>query len=152
MVGAGTSPQRYLPGAAVALCGIAPFAIAGVAWHTEAGQLEGAGLIGGCPMQEVFGIPCAGCGGARAFFHLTHGDWSFTSFNWFWPLVAALAVAYGAFLLVRAARGRDPFGPRARALRARFAAQPVRMAAITLVVLLTPWMIAFANYDAIGSA
>ena len=148
----GPSPPRLLPGIAVTLCGIAPFAIAGLAWHSEGGELGGAGLVGGCPMLETFGIPCAGCGGARAFFHLTHGDWSFLSFNWFWPLAAAVAVVYGVVLLARATRGRPPFGPRARALRTRFAIQPVRMAALTLVVLLTPWLIALANADAIRSA
>ena len=103
-------------------------------------------------MLETLGIPCAGCGAARAFFHLTHGDSAFLEFNWFWPLVAAAAVAYGALLLVRAARGQERFGPRARAVRQRFATQPVRMAALTLALLLTPWLIAFANADAIRSA
>lgn len=149
---AGANPRRFAPGTAVALGGIAPFAIAGLAWHSDGGELGGAGLIGGCPMLETFGIPCAGCGGARAFFHLTHGDGSFLSFNWFWPLVAAFAVAYGLLLLVRARRGAEPFGPRARALRTRFATQPLQMAALTLLVLLTPWLIAFANVDAIRSA
>jgi hypothetical protein len=151
-VEAGPSARRFAPGIAVTLCGIAPFAIAGLAWKSDGGELAGAGLIGGCPMLETFGIPCAGCGAARAFFHLTHGDGAFLDFNPFWPLVAAIAVGYGMLLLGRAARGEPTFGPHAQALRSRFATQPVRMAALTLAVLLTPWLIALANADAIRSA
>jgi hypothetical protein len=148
---AGASHRRFAPGIAVTLCGIAPFAVAGLAWESHGGELDGAGLVGGCPMLEVFGIPCAGCGGARAFFHLTHGDPGFLAYNWVWPLAAAFAVAFGALMLSRAARGEEPFGSRVRALRWSVAAHPARTAAIVLVLLATPWLVAFANLDAIRS-
>ncbi|HEX6116561.1 MAG TPA: DUF2752 domain-containing protein [Solirubrobacterales bacterium] len=146
------APRRFIPGIAVSLCGAAPFLLAAFAWQRDGGELSGAGLIGGCPMLEVVGIPCASCGAARAFFHLTHGDAAFLEFNWFWPIAALLAAGYGAVLLARAALGADPFGPWARGIARRYATQPARMAAATLAVLLVPWVIALANADAIRSA
>ncbi len=96
-------------------------------------------------------MPCISCGGARAFFNLTHGDAEFLSYNWFWPLAAIFAVGYGIFLIARAARGGEPFGARVRAIGRRYATEPVRMAVITLAVLTLPWVVAFINLDAIRS-
>ena len=144
--------RSFTPGLAVLLAGLLPFLFAGLAWEREGGELAGAGLIGGCPMLEIVGIPCASCGAARAFYLLTHGDAAFLSYNWFWPLAAAFAVGWGAVLLERAARGAEPFGRLARSVGRRYATQPVRMAAITLAVLTLPWIVAFANLDAIRSA
>jgi hypothetical protein len=138
-------------GAGLVACGVAPFLIAGFAWESHGGEIEGAGLIGGCPMLEMTGLPCVTCGGARAFFHLTHGDGAFLDYNWLWPLVALGAIAYGIVLLARAARGGEVFGGAVRALRFRYATQPVLMAAITLIVLLLPWGVAMSNLDAIRS-
>jgi hypothetical protein len=146
------SLRRFVPGLALAGVGLAPFLIAGLAWQSHGGELDGAGLIGGCPMLEITGIPCIGCGGARAFFHFAHGDGAFLDYNWLWPLIALAAIAYGAVLLVRAARGGELFGAAMRALRFRYATQPVRMAAITLAVLLLPWLVALSNLDSIRSA
>jgi len=143
--------QRFAPGIAVALAGLAPFLLAGLAWHRHEGEIDGAGLIGGCPMLEITGLPCIGCGGARAFFHLTHGDAAFLDYNWLWPLIALLVIGYGAVLVARAARGAEPFGHRVRSLGRRYATQPVKMAGATLAVLLVPWVVAFANLDAIRS-
>ena len=143
--------QRFAPGLAVAFVGLAPLLIAGLAWHRHEGEIEGAGLIGSCPMLEMTGLPCIGCGGARAFFHFTHGDAAFLDYNWLWPVVALVAIGYGAVLVTRAARGREPFGPRARLLAQRFATQPVKMAAATLAILLLPWVVALTNLDAIRS-
>lgn len=142
---------RFAPGLAIALCGLAPFLLAGLAWNRHEGEIAGAGLIGGCPMLELTGIPCISCGGARAFFHLTHGDAAFLSYNWLWPLAAILAVGYGIALLARAARGDEAFGTRARSIGRRYGTEPVRMAAITLAVLTLPWLVALFNLDAIRS-
>ena len=142
-------PRRLLPGLAFVGGGLAPFLAAGLAWHADGGEIEGAGLIGGCPMLETFGIPCIGCGGARAFFHATHGDSSFLDFNWFWLIAAVAAIAYGAVLVWRALSGRDVFGPRARSLRNLYATRPAMMAFATLAFFMLPWAVAFANLDSI---
>ena len=142
----------YVPGLAILAVGLAPFLVAGLAWEREGGELAGAGLIGGCPMLEVIGIPCASCGAARAFYLLTHGDAGFLSYNWFWPLAAAFAIGWGVVLLGRAARGAERFGTLARSVGRRYSTQPARMAVITLAVLTVPWIVAFANADAIRSA
>ena len=148
-----TTPRllRFVPGIAVTGGALAPFLISGLAWHRYEGEIEGAGLIGGCPMLELTGLPCITCGGARAFYHLTHGDGAFLDYNWLWPVVALLAIGYGILLLARAARGEEPFGVRARSIWRRYATEPVRMAALTLGVLAVPWVVAFANLDAIRS-
>jgi hypothetical protein len=146
---AGGGPRRLLPGLAIVAGGLAPFLVAGLAWQRAEGEISGVGLMGGCPMLETLGIPCVGCGGARSFFHLTHGDAAFLDFNWFWPLAAMVAIAYGVVLLTRAARGREVFGPRARSLRNLYATRPAVMALATLAFFALPWLVAFGNLDSI---
>jgi hypothetical protein len=141
--------SRLVPGLAVVLAGLAPFLLARFAWRHEGGELVGGGLVGECPMLELTGLPCIGCGGARAFYHLTHGDGAFLDYNWFWPLAAAVAVVAGGVLVARGLRGERTIGARARALAERFAARPVKMAGLTLAVCAVPWLVAMANLDAI---
>jgi hypothetical protein len=56
-----------------------------------------------CPFQELFGLPCPGCGLSRAIAALLHGDWQtcFT-FHLFAPffLLALILMAWITFLPV----------------------------------------------------
>jgi hypothetical protein len=133
----------------VALAGVAPFLIAGFLWHHDDGDLSGLGLLGPCPLLEATGVPCAGCGASRAFYLVTHGEASFTDYNWFWPFFAAAAVLLGIAALGRALRARDPLSARQQRLLDRYRRTPVRMALATGAVFLVPWAVALANADAI---
>ncbi len=131
------------------LAGIVPFALALFAWEPHGDGLGGAGLLGPCPFLEATGIPCLGCGGTRAFYFLVHGDTRFLDYNWAWPLVAIGVVAFGALLAVRALRNRPLAGDRMTGVARLYSARPVLMAAVTVGLLMLPWLVALANRDAI---
>ena len=126
-----------------------PFLLAAFAWTEQGGELSGSGLLGRCPMLELTGLPCAGCGGSRAYFHLIHGNAAVFDYNWFWPLATLALFGYGAILTMRAARGRDLFGRLAQGAVRRFAEAPWRTGAATAAVFAVPWIIAFINLSTI---
>jgi hypothetical protein len=103
-------------------------------------------------MLDLTGLPCAGCGGSRAFYHLMHGDLEFLDYNWFWPLAALVLLAYGGLVTVRTLRGTEPFGAFARELASRFTRMPWRMGALTAALFAVPWLIAFLNLGTIDAS
>jgi hypothetical protein len=124
--------------------GLAPFLLAAFAWHIQDGELEGGGL-GACPLREATGIPCAGCGASRAFYFAVRGDTSMWSYNWVWPMVALLATVYGLLLTSRSLRRRAIAGPTASAVLSAYRYRPAPMVAVTLGLLLVPWVIALTS-------
>jgi hypothetical protein len=142
---------RALTGPAIVLLAATPFLLAAFAWSAQGGELAGVGLFGACPMLELSGIPCAGCGGSRAFYYLVHGDAAALDYNWFWPLATLALLGYGVVLTVRAARGQELFGQAARGLAERFATAPWRTGALTAAVFVIPWLIAIFNLDSINA-
>jgi hypothetical protein len=142
---------RALIGPAIVVLAVIPFVLAAFVWSAQGEELAGLGLLGACPMLELSGIPCAGCGGSRAFYYLVHGDAAALDYNWFWPLATLALLGYGVVLTVRAARGDELFGPAVRGLAERFAAAPWRTGGLTAAVFAIPWLIAIFNLESINA-
>jgi len=66
---------------------------------------EGAGFLPPCPFRTLTGLPCAMCGGTRAFTHIARGDATFLNYNAFWVLVAVAMIVAGVVVLIK----RRPF-------------------------------------------
>jgi hypothetical protein len=144
--------QRWRSGVGpgLALLGLAPFLVARLLWEPAAhGHVEGFGLSGTCSLLETTGVPCAGCGASRAFFHFVHGDSSFLSYNPFWVAAFLAAIGYGIVLTVRSVRGRPLQGPAMRSTVAALSARPWVVAPVTLAVLAVPWTVALLNVSSI---
>ena len=120
-------------GVGVAALAVVPAAASLALWHPVA--VDHAPVV--CPFRALTGVPCPLCGATRAFVYFFNGDARFLDYNWGWLVLWAALLAWGAFALLRARRGRPPpLGP----LRGH----PRRLWAFFLL-LLPLWGVALLN-------
>jgi len=118
-------------GLGLVAAGCFPFAVGALATR------NGVEFMPPCPFRTLTGLPCPLCGATRAFVYFCNGDTRFLDYNWGWLVLWAALLAWGAFAVVRARRGRPPpLGP----LRGH----PRRLWAFFLL-LLPLWGVALLN-------
>ncbi|MGI8593386.1 MAG: DUF2752 domain-containing protein [Solirubrobacteraceae bacterium] len=126
---------------------VVPVALVGLAVDAGAAD-DGAGWR--CPLLHATGVPCPACGATRAFVHLANGDLGFLDYNWAWPALWALGIAWGLLLLTRGWRAR----PLAGALGARATTLLTQRAwavvALPFLILLPTWLVAVWNLEHIS--
>ncbi len=120
-------------GALIVAVGALPFLL---------GHLISPGTTGECPVLQATGLPCPGCGAARAFEQLGHGSASFLDYNWLWLVVAAATIVYGVVVAARGIQGRPPPGA---TLRER----PWLIVAAAATLAIAAWLVALSNLGTI---
>ena len=135
---------RLAPGGLLLAGLLAPVAVVGLALDASAVD-EGGGWR--CPLLHATGVPCPACGATRAFVHLANGDLGFLDYNWAWPALWALALAWALVLLARGWRARSLAGPLAARVAALLTQRAWAVAALPFLVLLPTWLVAMWNLE-----
>jgi len=139
--------RRLAPGGLLLAGLIVPVAVVGLALDAGAAD-DGAGWR--CPLLHATGVPCPACGATRAFVHFANGDLGFLNYNWAWPALWALGLAWALLLLARGWRAR----PLAGALGARAATVLTQrswaVVALPFLILLPMWLVAVWNLEHIS--
>ncbi len=138
---------RLAPGGLLLAGLLAPVAVVGLA--LDAGSVDdGAGWR--CPLLHATGVPCPACGATRAFVHLANGDLGFLDYNWAWPVLWALGIAWALLLLARGWRARPLTGPVAARVTVLLTQRAWAVVALPFLVLLPTWLVALWNLENIS--
>jgi len=107
------------------------------------------GLLPGCPVLAITGLPCPTCGGTRAVHLLFEGDTDFLRYNAFWALAVAAALCWAALAAWRGLSGKPPIGSRLGAVLAWLRVRPTAIAATAGAFAAAGWVTAMVNLDSI---
>ena len=107
------------------------------------------GLLPGCPVLAITGLPCPTCGGTRAVHLLFEGDPDFLRYNPVWAVVVAVAWAGAAVLAWRTLRGKTPIATTMAPALAWVRARPAVLVATAGALAAAGWVMAMFNLDAI---
>ena len=124
-------------------------ALSGAALAAPVAAAGPAGLLPGCPVLAITGIPCPTCGGTRAVHLLFEGDPDFLRYNAFWAVVVAIAWAWSALMLWRTLRGRPALGPVVASAIGGLRARPAAIALGAVALAAVGWVTAMVNLETI---
>jgi len=138
--------RRLAPGGLLLAGLIAPVAVVGLA--LDAGAVDGGDWR--CPLLHATGVPCPACGATRAFVHLANGDLGFLNYNWAWPALWALGIAWALLLLARGWRARPLVGSLEGRAATLLKQRAWAVVALPFLVLIPTWLVAIWNLEHIS--
>lgn len=127
------------------------FALGGALLALPLFVLAGApGLLPGCPVLAITGLPCPTCGATRAVHLLFEGDPGFLRYNAFWGIAVALMFVLAIVMAVRLLWGRPALGRVPLAGLEGLRVRPAAIAGTATSVAALGWIAAMVNLETIN--